>query len=291
MADKLFDIVFSGKLAAGSNPAEVLKKIAEILVVDEAQVRELFKPGAGAVIRGSLKGNSAYELRNRLQDIGVNCSVEETVVPPQPAPQAEPANQPRSEPRPRPRPREMPPVRQAAPSPRNEGPGIVSLLFKLVCLAAVAGGGWWAYQTWFAPPSPAFTAYAVFSEAIVRGEYQKAADGSVGDARAYAESWSQMTKPGSMKVYGREYTMSPPSVSSIAGEVAWIKRKRKTETKKSDSTVELQVEQTVCRIPPGVSSAICKWPVTFQHEVELQLVDGSWKVAEFKEVRLTPQDK
>jgi hypothetical protein len=100
-----------------------------------------------------------------------------------------------------------------------------------------------------------------------------------------------MTKPNTLKIYGKEYNMSPPSVNSIAGDIAWIKRKRKTEENKSGSLVELQVEQTVCRIPPGVTSALCKWPVTFQHDIELQLIDGSWKVSGFKETRLTPQDQ
>jgi hypothetical protein len=166
-----------------------------------------------------------------------------------------------------------------------------SMVFKIFLLAAIAGGGWWAYQTWLAPPTPSFTAYASFAEAIVRGQYQKAADESQGDARAFAESWIQLTKPTTMKIYGKELSMSPPSLESVAGDIAWIKRKRKSETKKSDSLVQLQVEQTVCRIPPGVSSAVCKWPVTFQHDVEVQLIDGAWKVSGFREIRLTPQDK
>lgn len=98
-----------------------------------------------------------------------------------------------------------------------------------------------------------------------------------------------MTRPTTMNIYGKQFSMSPPSVSSVAGDVAWIKRKRQSEQRKSDTHVELQVEQTVCRIPPGVTSAFCKWPVTFQHDVEVELVDGSWKVSRFKETRLTPQ--
>jgi len=177
------------------------------------------------------------------------------------------------------------------PVAQQQSPGIVALVFKIVLLVALAGGGWWVYQSWFAPPTPAFTAYAVFAEDMARGQYQKAVDESRGSAREFADSWVQMTKPTTMKVYGKEYSMSPPSVSSIAGEIAWIKRKKKLEKKKSDAVVELQVEQTVCRIPPGVSSALCKWPVTFQHDVELQLENGAWLVSGFKETRLTLQDK
>ena len=47
-----------------------------------------------------------------------------------------------------------------------------------------------------------------------------------------------------------------------------IKGLKKLEKKKSEAVIELQVEQTTCRIPPGVASAVCKWPVTFQHDVD-----------------------
>lgn len=292
MADKKFNIVFSGKMVAGSNPPDVLNKLCTVLGLENAQVRELFKSGAGAVIRKDLDGGAAQALLEKLQGTGIICAIKEIQPPPpQEAPFSgmQPVNQPRSEPRLRPQ--DLKPKWQPPAMPQQQGPGMFSIVFKIILLAVIAGGGWWAYQTWFAPPTPAFTAYASFAEAIARGQYQKAADESQGGARAYADSWIQMTKPSTMKIYGKEFNMSPPSVESIAGEIAWIKRKRKSEEKKTDSHVELQVEQTVCRIPPGVSSAICKWPVTFRHDVELQLIDGAWKVSGFKEIRLTPQDK
>lgn len=292
LADKKFDVLFSGKLAEGSKPPDVLNKLCTVLGLENAMVRELFKPGAGAIIGKDLDGAAAYALREKLRDCGVISTVKEI----EPAPTRETpfsgmqsAGQPRSERHQRPQ--DLRPSWQPPAMPQQQGSGMFSIVFKIILLAAVAGGGWWAYQTWFAPPSPAFNAYASFAEAIVRGQYQKASDESQGDARAYAESWIQMTKPVTVKVYGKEIDMSPPSVNSIAGDIAWIKRKRKSEAKKSDTLVELQVEQTVCRIPPGVTSALCKWPVTFQHDVELQLIDGSWKVSGFKETRLTPQDK
>jgi hypothetical protein len=291
MADKKFNIVFSGKLVEGSKPPEVLNKLRIILKLEDTQVRALFKSGAGSVILKELDGNKAYAVRDQLQEAGVMCTVEAIEIPSiqeKPFSDMQSIASPRSEQRQRPQ--DLKPSWQV-PVTRQQGPGIFSLVFKIIFLAAMACGGWWGYQTWLAPPTPAFTAYAGFAEAIVRGQYQKAVDESQGTAREYAESWVQMTKPSTMKIYGKEFNMSPPSVSSIAGDVAWIKRKKKIEKKKSDTSVELQVEQTVCRIPPGVSSVLCKWPVTFQHDVELELVGGTWKVSEFKEVRLTPQDK
>lgn len=290
MADKRFNIIFSGKLVEGRKPPEVLNRLRSVLGLEDAQVRELFKSGAGSVILKDLDGAKAYGMRDQLQEAGAICTVKEI----EPAPSTassfsdlQSMDQPRTEPRQRPqdlKPSLQMPVQQ-------QSSGMFSLVFKLLLVAAVAGGGWWVYQAWFAPPTPAFTAYTGFAEAMVRGQYQKAMDESRGTAREYADSWVQMTKPTSMKVYGKEFSMSPPSVSSIAGDVAWVKRKKKSERKKTDSSVELQVEQTVCRIPPGVASAICKWPVTFQHDVELELVDGAWRVSGFKEIRLTPQDK
>jgi hypothetical protein len=183
----------------------------------------------------------------------------------------------------------MRPRWQPPPVPEKNGPGIVSLIFKLLFVGALAGGGWWGYQNYFAPPSPAFQAYVLFSEAMAREQYQKAADAATGAARGHAEMWMQMMAPTAMKVYGKEYSMSKPSISSIAGEVSWIKRKRKAEKKNDAGGVVLQVEETVCRIPPGVSSAFCKWPVTFLHDVEVSQMEGTWKVSSFKEERLTPQ--
>jgi len=97
-----------------------------------------------------------------------------------------------------------------------------------------------------------------------------------------------MMAPSSLKMYGKEFSLPKPTISSIAGDIAWIKHKRKEEKKSDAGSVILQVEETVCRIPPGVSSAICKWPVTFLHDVEVAQADGIWKVSSFKEERLTP---
>ena len=292
MPDKKFNVVFSGKMAAGSKPPEVLQRLRSVLGLEDAQVRELFKTGAGTVVLKELDGNQAYSKRDELKEAGVICDVREVAVP-APLESSFSDMQFISQPRPqeRQRPQDLKPSWQAPVMPQQQSSGIVSLVFKVVLLAAVAGGGWWIYQTWFAPPTPAFSAYASYSEALVRGQYQKAVDESTGAARGYADSFVQMMKPNTMKIYGKEFSMSPPSVSSIAGDVAWIKRKKKSEKKKTDSAVELQVEQTVCRIPPGVASAMCKWPVTFQHDAVLERVGETWMVSEFKEVRLTPMDK
>jgi hypothetical protein len=295
MAEKRYNVIFSGKLAEGIKPAEVLSNLCSVLQLEQQEVRELFKAGAGTVIRQDLEGQNAYKLRDELQEAGAICTVQDAPAQESSHPASGPAE--RDHPPRRSVDRNAPaPSRQAQrqlsgerkPSPSSGGgSGIFSILFKIIVLAAIGGGGWWGYQTWLAPPSPAYEAYVLFSESMARGQYQKAADAASGQAKEHAESWIRMTAPSSMKLYGKEFTMSKPSVSEIAGDIAWIKRKRKLEKKKDDGVI-LQVEETVCRIPPGVSSALCKWPVTFLQDVEVSQVNGEWKVSSFKDERLTP---
>ncbi len=70
MADKRFNVVFSGKLVEGAKPLEVLSKLAQLLELDEQQVRQRFKGGAGSVILNDLDGNEAYLMRDRLREAG-----------------------------------------------------------------------------------------------------------------------------------------------------------------------------------------------------------------------------
>jgi len=291
MADKRFNVVFSGRLVEGRKPLEVLAKICPVLELEQQQVRELFKGGFGAVILKDVDGTKAYAMREELREAGAICTVQEIIPPPLPEP---PPGSMLTLEAPRPalsthQPPYLRAPRQPPSVPEKSGPGVVSLIFKIALLAVLAGGGWWGYQTYLAPPSPAFQAYVLFAEAMAREEYQKAADAATGPARGHAEMRVQMMAPTTMKLYGREYSLSKPSISSIAGDIAWIKRKRKTEKKNDAGNVVLQVEETVCRIPPGVSSALCKWPVTFLHDVEVSQAEGTWKVSSFKEERLTPQ--
>ncbi len=89
MADKKFNIVFSGKLVEGSNPPDVLNKLSMVLGLENAQVRDLFKPGAGAIIRNDLDGGIASALLEELEGAGAICTVKE--VEPAPA-QASPTS-------------------------------------------------------------------------------------------------------------------------------------------------------------------------------------------------------
>jgi hypothetical protein len=83
VADKKFNIVFSGKLAEGSKPPEVLNSLSAALELETTQVRDLFKPGAGAIIRKDLDRGTADALFEKLQSTGAICTVKE-VEPAQP---------------------------------------------------------------------------------------------------------------------------------------------------------------------------------------------------------------
>src|SRR6185369_4077651 len=83
VADKKFNIVFSGKLVEGSKPPDVLNKLGMVLGLENAQVRDLFKPGAGAIILKDLDSSTANALLGKLQGAGAICTVKE--VEPAPA--------------------------------------------------------------------------------------------------------------------------------------------------------------------------------------------------------------
>jgi hypothetical protein len=152
MADKRFNILFSGKLAEGIAPAEALKRLCVTLNQDEAQIRELFKAGFGAVILTDLEGQQAYAVRDKLRDAGAHCSVQEAAPPP---PQetlsgsmltmessrvARPATRNNTL-------HHRPPV---ATQPANSSQ-IGTLSIKAIMLAVLAVACWWGYQHWLAP--------------------------------------------------------------------------------------------------------------------------------------------
>jgi len=158
----------------------------------------------------------------------------------------------------------------------------------IIFFIAVAVGGWFGYQKYFAPPSPAYLAYQQYAEALAREQYDKAETLAMGPARETVASLRQGMAGSTINVYGRSLEMRPPSLASIAGEVHSIKWDKQSESG-DDARVALVATETVCRIPPGVSSVLCKWPVALRHDVEVQNEGGAWKVSSFKETRITPQ--
>jgi hypothetical protein len=158
---------------------------------------------------------------------------------------------------------------------------------RLLFLAALVGGGWYAHQRWVAE-SPAYRAYQRYAEARARQDW-KALDALVDGAAAdELEELKGNYATQHLEVYGQSYAAPAPSMADLAGPVAWIDYQRESEESGGDDFVSLVAVQTVCRIPPGVTSAMCKWPVSFRHEVELAEVGGEWRVQSFSEERITP---
>jgi hypothetical protein len=161
---------------------------------------------------------------------------------------------------------------------------IVTLLF----IVGLAVGGWFGYQKYLAPPSPALLAYQQYAEALAREQYDKAEAIATGPALERTTALHQAAGGSTLQLYGQSLSMRPPSIREIAGDVHSIKWDKQSEERSGDDKVTLVVTETVCRIPPGVSSALCKWPVDFLHEVEMTHEGESWKLVSFKETRITP---
>jgi hypothetical protein len=160
-------------------------------------------------------------------------------------------------------------------------------LVNVIVLIGVVVGGWFGYQKYLAPASPAYLAYQQYADALAREQYDRAENLSTGDAHEAVVALRRQMAGTSINVYGKSLAMRPPSVQDVAGEVHSIRWSKESEST-DESGVNLAVVETVCRIPPGVNSAMCKWPVDFRHDVSMASDGGTWKVASFEETRITP---
>ncbi len=164
----------------------------------------------------------------------------------------------------------------------------MSQIFKMVGVLLIGFLVWKGYQRFLAPPSDAFIAYEHFAEAMAREDFDKAKAVATAEALQLAQSAQDSRQKPVLKAFGR--TVTAYSVADVVGSVNYVKWVNKSEKTAADGLhVTLQAVQTVCRIPPGVESAYCKWPVDFQHDVTLTKDADGWKVSAFNEVRLTPE--
>ena len=158
---------------------------------------------------------------------------------------------------------------------------------KVLFVALLAGAGWYGYERWFAV-SPAYQTYQRYAEARARQDWPALgalSGGAVADELAALKGAS---KTQHLDLYGQHLTLGAPNVAEIAGDVSWIEYQHESEERSGDGAVSLVAVQTVCRIPPGVASAICKWPVSFRQRAELAEAGGTWRVESFSEEPLTP---
>jgi hypothetical protein len=154
-------------------------------------------------------------------------------------------------------------------------------------VVVLVGGGWYAHQRWIAV-SPAYQTYQRYADARAHQDWKTLEALVDGAAAEELEQLEGTYATQHLAVYGQSYAAPAPSLADVAGPVAWIDYQHESEERAGDGTVSLVAVQTVCRIPPGVTSAMCKWPVSFRHQVELAEVGGAWLVASFAEERITP---
>lgn len=154
---------------------------------------------------------------------------------------------------------------------------------KLLALAFLVGGGWWAWQNDLVPlpaelrePTPAFSAYARFSEYLAYDQY--------GNARRLASQGAVRTVQ-IRELRGRRNTTLAISGQPVTkddkewarkGEIRGISHDLVAETTSRDGlTVTLVALARVCHSKSG-----CE---TRQHDVEVCFVKEEWKVCSFRE--------
>lgn len=153
---------------------------------------------------------------------------------------------------------------------------------KLVVLAILAGG-WWAWQNGLVPtprvlaaPSPAFETYTRFSEYLAHDMYGKArklaAKGAVRAVQVRELRGRRNTRLG---IGASQLTKDTLQLAQL-GDVTGVFHEALSETPASDGrSVAIRAVQRVCRDRSGCRET--------EHEVEVCLSDGDWKVCSFRE--------
>lgn len=93
MTDRSYDVLFSGELTAGADPALVRQRLAALFRIDAAAVERLFT-GAPLVIRKAVEESVAMRYQQAMRQAGAVCTLRE-VAPAEEtaAPSGEPASE------------------------------------------------------------------------------------------------------------------------------------------------------------------------------------------------------
>ncbi|NNL67950.1 MAG: hypothetical protein HKP30_17005 [Myxococcales bacterium] len=154
---------------------------------------------------------------------------------------------------------------------------------KLMFLALLLGGGWYAWENDWIPvpdelkaPSPAFATYARFSEYLAHDHYgnarKLAAKGAVRSVKVRELRGRRNTKLG---ISGRALSKDDQKLLKL-GEVIGVSHDVISEIESSDgSRVAIQAVQRVCRDRSGCQET--------RHEVEVCRSESEWKVCSFRE--------
>lgn len=161
---------------------------------------------------------------------------------------------------------------------------------KLILIALLAGGGWWAWQNGLVPvpaelrePTPAFQAYTHFSTYLVHAQYGNARKlAARGAVRSVQIRELQGRRNTQLAVSGRSLTKDD-KLWGRKGDVTGVTHQLITESTSTDgSTVTIQAIERRCRERSGCED--------HQHDVEMCLVGEAWKVCSFRESEASAAD-
>ncbi len=161
---------------------------------------------------------------------------------------------------------------------------------KILAIAFLVGGGWWAWQNGLIPvpaelrePTPAFAAYARFSEYLAYNQY--------GNAKRLASHGAVRTVQ-IRELRGRRNTTRAISSRPLTkddkewarrGEIRGISHELVSETTSRDGkTVTIVALARVCH-----AKTACE---AHQHDVEVCFAKEEWKVCSFRESEAPPAD-
>jgi hypothetical protein len=161
---------------------------------------------------------------------------------------------------------------------------------KLLFLVLLAGGGWWAWQNGLvpmpagiAPPSPAFEAYARFSEHLAHDQYGNARGlATRGAVRAVQIRELRGRRNTRLGISGYAVTKDDQE-EAAKGVVLGVSHELLSEETSADGrTVTIEALARVCRRHAGCEEK--------KHDVEVCLHEEIWKVCSFHESDPTPDD-
>lgn len=162
---------------------------------------------------------------------------------------------------------------------------VLSVLFKLAILSALAGGGYYAWQKGYFTTgflsifnkSGAVVAYKAFASACADRKYDEALKYCAGAAAVQVQADKQMAAT-PIGQYARSL------ISDLGGDVIGANYTINKEQKSADkNTVTLEADQ---RLRIYVSGSAMGSVIHNRHRVTVQKTDGKWLVVSFEQERL-----
>lgn len=153
---------------------------------------------------------------------------------------------------------------------------------KLLFLAILAGGGWWAWQNGlvavpaeFAAPTPAWESYTEFSERMAQDDYVGARALATKGAVRTVQVAELRGRRNTRLAVGRIRVSQDQRERAALGEIRGISYERLSETASADGEiVAIRALQRICR-----DRGECE---DVEHAVEVCKTGDVWKVCSFR---------